>query len=90
METEIEPVTVKVSGTTVLPAEQKKAPVRHGGNYRTCSLYHARDTIPCIMHDLCMKRDVEYCPVRTKWSQNIGEPDVDFEIFCGMHPAGGV
>lgn len=89
METKIEPVTVRVSGTTVSPADKKKPAIRYAGNYKTCTYYHGTHERQCIIGDLCMRRDIALCPARSGWSQDINEPDVDFDVFCSMYPPGG-
>ena len=45
---------------------------------------------PCIIEDLCDRRDIAVCKKRTRWSQGIQESDEDFLGFCMMNPAAGV
>lgn len=56
--------------------------VAPGRTLKSCRSYYRTG---CIRHDLCERRDIEHCPVRTGFCQLIGESDTAYAIYKGMH-----
>lgn len=79
-----------ISNDQVSTAEQKvfsmdeSVPVGPARAVRSCRHYHPRDK-DCIMHDLCDRRDIAECPVRTRFCQLLGESDTAYAIYTAMH-----
>ncbi len=69
----------------VSKSESKSIGVRFARDYTQYP--HFNQKSGCIIPDLCRERQIEHCPFRTGWTQEINESDQDFQSFCISHPA---
>lgn len=55
-------------------------------SFRSCGWYHPTHDLKCICYDLCQRRDIRQCPIRTRFAQLINETDDEYMAFCLMNP----